>query len=146
MQFKLNQVTVGVLILLILLQIVSTVLTLPANIGAIGYNILDCVVCLQYVGLTYFFFDMSKNGRDCQIFVDTLGNIIVIKLDPDYVSQYSSSQNNSVSDDSQVKPYLRYSVVSSEEAPNFRKSGGTVLATSIGSADLNDLEIQSCQI
>ena len=64
-QFKLNQVTVSVLILLILLQIVSTVLTLPIGVGEIGYNILDCVVCLQYVGLTYFFFDLSKNGRDC---------------------------------------------------------------------------------
>lgn len=46
------------------------------------YNILDCVVCVEYLGLTYFFFDMAKGGKspDCQIIVDALGNIIVLKL------------------------------------------------------------------
>ncbi len=59
------------------------------------YNILDCVVCVEYLGLTFFFFDMAKGGKshDCQIIVDALGNIIVLKLAANEMQEDSESED-----------------------------------------------------
>lgn len=116
--FKLNEVTVSIVIGLIVLQIVAVWMTMPA-IGfhtQMAYNILDCVICLEYLGLTYFMWDMSRSTkqRECSIIVDQLGNVIVIKVDQD-TDDIMSEETDDVSRNSgNLYKKLRISNVSEE--------------------------------
>lgn len=82
------------------------------------YNILDCVVCVQYLALMCFFFDMSliRENDGSSIIIDELGNVIVIKYTAQFRSHSNDTNNLSrslISNDEPVDAFKKQSKVKS---------------------------------
>lgn len=95
--FRFNYVTVGMIITMLILQIVSVYMTMPwVHGGQLIYNVLDFVICFQYLALLCFFLDMSliRENNGSSMIIDELGNVIVIRYNNDTTTMHQSIISN----------------------------------------------------
>ena len=72
-------------------------MTMPWVHGSqLMYNVLDFVICFQYLALLCFFFDMSliRENNGSSMIIDELGNVIVIRYNNDTTNNKRSIISN----------------------------------------------------
>lgn len=108
--FRFNYATVVMLLTMLLLQIVSVYMTMPwMSVAPKLYNVLDCIVCIEFLSLAVFFVDMSliRKGNGQSIIIDELGNVIVIRFGRQSAESLISDSSNSSLDEDQQDPYTK---------------------------------------